>query len=230
MRLSAISLSMYLIGTISASPHPAGGSGSVSNLQNLSRAHLNGFTDVFLGPDEDINTEVGSTEESEDFTPGHAQAEDYEGDSPEPEGATQSSSIWSDIKEKIKIPKGYFYRPKETLQSLSTWYLGSDTDKPKEPQDTQTQEQSDEDITTPNVGPEHDSSDSTGAATGSDEATNTDVHQEEENEGSTAEQTQAEVHREDSPEPEETVQSPSKLAESAQEIMKLLKLPNTTQP
>ncbi|KAH6581372.1 hypothetical protein BASA61_009095 [Batrachochytrium salamandrivorans] len=117
-----------------------------------------GFTDIFLGPDEDINTEVGSTEESEDFTPGHAQAEDYEEDSPEPEGATQSSSIWSDIKKKLKIPKGYFYRPKETLQSLSTWYLGSDTDKPKEPQDTQTQEQSDEDITTLNAGPGHDSS------------------------------------------------------------------------
>ncbi|KAH6591472.1 hypothetical protein BASA61_004983 [Batrachochytrium salamandrivorans] len=85
------------------------------------------------------------------------------------------------------------------LNELSTWYLGSDTDKPKEPQDTQTQEQSDEVITTPNAGPEHDSSDSTGAATGSDEATNTDVHQEEKNEGSTAEQTQAEVHREESP-------------------------------
>ncbi|KAH9250323.1 hypothetical protein BASA81_011872 [Batrachochytrium salamandrivorans] len=255
---------MYLIGTISASPHPAGGSGSVSEstepvksafkwsggfdinkpkepqdtqtqehdnedttTSNVNPEHDSpGFRDIFLGPDEAIDTEVGSTEKSEDFTPGHAQAEDYEGDSPKPEGATQSSSIWSDIKRKLEIPEEYFHRSKETLQSLSTWYLGPDTDKPKEPQDPQTQEQGDEDITTLNVGPGHDSSDSTGAATGSDEATNTNVHQEEENEGSTAEQTQAEVHREDSPEPEETVQNPSKLAESAQEIMKLLKLPN----
>ncbi|KAH6597070.1 hypothetical protein BASA50_004702 [Batrachochytrium salamandrivorans] len=184
-----------------------------------------GFTDVFLGPDE---TSILKLVRQKRVRILHLDMlkRGSRRRLTRPEGATQSSSIWSDIKEKIKIPKGYFYRPKETLQSLSTWYLGSDTDKPKEPQDTQTQEQSDEVITTPNAGPEHDSSDSTGAATGSDEATNTDVHQEEENEGSTAEQTQAEVHREESPKPEETVQSPSKLAESAQEIMKLLKLPN----
>ncbi|KAH6581374.1 hypothetical protein BASA61_009097 [Batrachochytrium salamandrivorans] len=291
MRLSAISLSMYLIGTISASPYPAGGSGSVSESKEpvksafkwfrgfginkpkepqdtQTQEHDNedtttsnvgpehdppGFTDVFLGPDEDINAEVGSTEESEDFTPGQIQNEDHEEDSPEPKGTTQRSSIWSEFKESIKIPEECLFRSKGTTQISSIWSefkenikipeeclfrpkgaservdkspKASDTDKPKEPQDTQTQEQSDEDITTPNVGPEHDSSDSTGAATGSDEATNTDVHQEEENEGSTAEQTQAEVHREESPKPEETVQSPSKLAESAQEIMKLLKLPN----
>ncbi|KAH6560695.1 hypothetical protein BASA62_010321 [Batrachochytrium salamandrivorans] len=189
-------------------PHPAGGSGSVSEstepvksafkwsggfdinkpkepqdtqtqehdnedttTSNVNPEHDSpGFTDIFLGPDEAIDTEVGSTE-------------------------------------RLEIPEEYFHRSKETLQSLSTWYLGPDTDKPKEPQDPQTQEQGDEDITTLNVGPGHDSSDSTGAATGSDEATNTNVHQEEENEGSTAEQTQAEVHREDSPEPEETVQT-----------------------
>ncbi|KAH9250340.1 hypothetical protein BASA81_011889 [Batrachochytrium salamandrivorans] len=148
---------MYLIATISANPHPAGGSGSVSESTETTqgsskwfrgfdtdnpkgpqdtqtREHDNedtttsnagpeydpsGFTDIFLGPDEDNNTEVGSTEESEDSTAGQIQAEDHEEDSPEPEGATQSSSIWSEIKRKVGIPGGYFYRPKETVQSPS---------------------------------------------------------------------------------------------------------------
>ncbi|KAH9250331.1 hypothetical protein BASA81_011880 [Batrachochytrium salamandrivorans] len=258
---------MYLIATISASPHPAGGSGSVFESTEpvksafkwlrgfginkpkgpqdpQTREHDNedittsdvepehgpsGFTEIFLGPDEDINTEVGSTEESEDFTPGHAQAEDYEEDSPEPEGATQSSSIWSDIKKKVGIPEEHLFRSKGASERVDKSPKASDTDKPKKPQDTQTQEQSDENITTPNVGPEHDSSDSTGAATGSDETTNTDVHQEEENEGSTAEQTQAEVHREESPKPEETVQSPSNLDESEHETKQLFELPKLRQ-
>ncbi|KAH6589426.1 hypothetical protein BASA50_010079 [Batrachochytrium salamandrivorans] len=277
MRLSAISLSMYLIGTISASPYPAGGSGSVSEstepvksafkwfrgfdthnpkgphdpqtqehdnenttTSNVGPEHDSpGFTDIFLGPDEDINTEVGSTEENGYSTSGQTQAKDHK-------GTTQRSSKLSGIKRKLEIPKGYLRKPKRTPQSLSTWYLSSDTDKPKEPQDTQTQEQSNENITTPNVGPEHDSSDSTGAATGSDEATNTNVHQEEKSEGSTAEQTQAEVHKGSNQRSsklsgikkklkipskyllklKKASQSPSKLVESGQEVMKLLKLPN----
>ncbi|KAH6567599.1 hypothetical protein BASA60_008976 [Batrachochytrium salamandrivorans] len=227
MRLSAISLSMYLIGTISASPYPAGGSGSVSEStepvksafkwfrgfginkpkepqDTQTQEHDNedtttsnvgpehdppGFTDVFLGPDEDINAEVGSTEESEDFTPGQIQTRITKKTRQNLKELPRDHLYGLNLKKASKSPKNAC----SDLKGLPRSHL-------YEPQDTQTQEQSDEDITTPNVGPEHDSSDSTGAATGSDEATNTDVHQEEENEGSTAEQTQAEVHREESPE------------------------------
>ncbi|KAH6581370.1 hypothetical protein BASA61_009093 [Batrachochytrium salamandrivorans] len=121
-----------------------------------------------------------------DSTSGHAQTRITKKDSPDLKELPRDHLNGLALKESSKFPKGYLRKPKRTPQSLSTWYLGSDTDKPKEPQDTQTQEQSNENITTPNVGPEHDSSDSTGAATGSDEATNTNVHQEEESEGSTA--------------------------------------------
>ncbi|KAH9250333.1 hypothetical protein BASA81_011882 [Batrachochytrium salamandrivorans] len=274
---------MYLIGAISASPHPAGGSGSVSEStepvksafkwfrgfginkpkgpqdpqtrehdnEDITTSDVNpehdppGFRDIFLGPDEDINTEVGSTEESEDSTAEHAQNEDHEEDSPEPKETTQRSSKLAGIKRKLEIPKGYLRKPKRTPQSLSTWYLDPDTDNPKGPQDTQTQEQGDENITTPNVGPGYDSSDSTGAATGSDEATNTNVHWEEGDEGSSSGQTQAEVHKGSNQRssklsgikrklkipkgylhrPKETTQRSSKLAESGQEVMRLLKRP-----
>ncbi|KAH9250334.1 hypothetical protein BASA81_011883 [Batrachochytrium salamandrivorans] len=346
---------MYLIATISANPHPAGGSGSVSKSKepvksafkwfrgfdinkpkgphdfqtqehdnedtttsNVGPEHgPSGFTDIFLGPDEDINTEVGLAKKSGDSTSGHTQNEDHK-------GAIQRSSKLAGIKKKLKIPKGYLFRPKRTPQSLSTWYLDSDTNNPKEPQDTQTQEQSDEDIATPNAGPEHDSSgfrevfvssalarkadiywkkrnkefrlrhakvgdpervdkspkasetdkqkgpqdpqtqeqgdedittsntrpehdssDSTGAAAGSDEATNTNVYREEENGGSTSGHTQAKDHKGSSQrssklagikkklkipkgylhKPKETTQRSSKLVESGQEVMRLLKRP-----
>ncbi|KAH6582083.1 hypothetical protein BASA60_002155 [Batrachochytrium salamandrivorans] len=246
MRLSAISLSMYLIGTISASPYPAGGSGSVSEstepvksafkwsggfdthnpegphdpqtqehdnenttTSNVGPEHDSpGFTDIFLGPDEDINTEVGSTEENGYSTSGQTQAKDHK-------ELPRDHLNCLALKESSKFPKDTC----ANLKELHRVYLH----------------------------------DSTGAATGSDEATNTNVHQEEKSEGSTAEQTQAEVHKGSNQRSsklsgikkklkipskyllklKKASQSPSKLVESGQEVMKLLKLPNlpqTTQP
>ncbi|KAH6573536.1 hypothetical protein BASA60_005972, partial [Batrachochytrium salamandrivorans] len=166
-----------------------------------------GFRDIFLGPDEDINTEVGSTEESEDSTAEHAQNEDHEEDSPEPKETTQRSSNWLALKESSKFPKDTC----ANLKELHRVYLH----------------------------------DSTGAATGSDEATNTNVHWEEGDEGSSSGQTQAEVHKGSNQRssklsgikrklkipkgylhrPKETTQRSSKLAESGQEVMRLLKRP-----
>ncbi|KAH6573535.1 hypothetical protein BASA60_005971 [Batrachochytrium salamandrivorans] len=289
MRLSAISLSMYLIATISANPHPAGGSGSVSKSKepvksafkwfrgfdinkpkgphdfqtqehdnedittsNVGPEHgPSGFTDIFLGPDEDINTEV----EPQDTQTQEQSDEDIATPNAGPDMIHQVSEkyllaqllperlifIGKKRNKEFRLRHAKVGDPERVDKSPKA----SDTDKQKGPQDPQTQEQGDEDITTSNTRPEHDSSDSTGAAAGSDEATNTNVYREEENGGSTSGHTQAKDHKGSSQrssklagikkklkipkgylhKPKETTQRSSKLVESGQEVMRLLKRP-----
>ncbi|KAH6562218.1 hypothetical protein BASA60_011198 [Batrachochytrium salamandrivorans] len=124
-------------------------------------------------------------------------------DSPKPKEPTKKLFKWFGPKRKVKTST-------ETTKSSSTWYAGSDDDKPKEPQDPPTQKQSGEVITTPKKGFNRGSSSSTGASTGSDMYIDTGSHQTKDNNKSTLGQTKVGASKEDLLKPEESTKSSSK--------------------
>ncbi|KAH9250366.1 hypothetical protein BASA81_011845 [Batrachochytrium salamandrivorans] len=102
-------------------------------------------------------------------------------------------------------PKEDSLKPTKTTQNPSTWYMGSDDDKSKPLQDPQTQEQNNEDITTPKKGFNPDLS----GPTSLDMNIDTDGHQTKESKGSALGQTKGAAPKEDTLKPKETTKSSS---------------------
>ncbi|KAH6562145.1 hypothetical protein BASA62_009352 [Batrachochytrium salamandrivorans] len=133
-------------------------SGEVTTAPNAEFNHdSSSFTGASTGPDGAIGTDDHLEEESQGSALGQT---------------------------KIEAPKGGSLEPEESIHNPYESLSVSDLSEPKEPQDSPTQEQSGEVITAPNTGSNHDSSVSTGAATGPDGAIGTGAHQAKESQGS----------------------------------------------
>ncbi|KAH6602044.1 hypothetical protein BASA61_001510 [Batrachochytrium salamandrivorans] len=189
MRLSVITLSMCLIGAISVSSYPIGGSESESKPTNTNRKLLRSSNvDEDDGPEplKDLPTQkqsngatkaskVGSNRGSSSST-GEIETSDL---------AKQSAKYWKERNSKFPPKKPEADGPKREARLLSV----SDVYQSKKSQDSQTQKQSGGDTTTPKKGLSRGSS----VSTGSGGATSTGSHQTKDSKGSALGQTQGAI-------------------------------------
>ncbi|KAH6562219.1 hypothetical protein BASA60_011199 [Batrachochytrium salamandrivorans] len=153
MRLSAITLSMYLIGTVSVSSYPTGGSEPESESCNNGLGHqATGECDHSSGKVEDPRG--GSLKPEEPAQDPFKPFSFYDGNGPKPLEDPQPE----EQNNETKGSKGDSPEPKEFTQDPSTWYTDSENDRPKPLEDPPTQEQNKEVIKPPKKGFSPDSS------------------------------------------------------------------------
>ncbi|KAH6571033.1 hypothetical protein BASA62_004082 [Batrachochytrium salamandrivorans] len=205
MRLSVIALSMYLIGAISVSSYPIGGSESESE---SCRSKLGRWVDGLC-----------------DLSSGKAKVP--KGDSSKPTETIQGTSKSSAIKGRVEVPTEDSYKPKGTTKGLFQWFKSkgkdgsskedpskptkttkssskltsvSDDDGPKPLEAPPIQKQNNGNIKTPKKGPNRGSS----GPAGLDMNISTGSHQTKESKGSALGQTKG-----GSLKPKESAQDPS---------------------
>ncbi|KAH6562216.1 hypothetical protein BASA50_004855 [Batrachochytrium salamandrivorans] len=197
MKLSAITLSMYLIGAVSVSSYPIRGSESEFDPDSSGPAGLD--MSISTGSHqtkESKGSALGQTKvgplKSKESIQGTSKSSAIKGrvevppeDSYKPTETTKKQFQWSKLKGKNEPPKGGSLKPKEFTQDQSTWYMDSENDRPKPLKVPQPQKQNNRDITTPKKGFNPASS----GPAGLDMSISTGSHQTKESKGSALGQT-----------------------------------------
>ncbi|KAH9272855.1 hypothetical protein BASA83_004743 [Batrachochytrium salamandrivorans] len=189
MRLSAITLSMCLIGAVSVSSYPIGGSESESKPTNTNRKLLRSSNvDEDDGPEplQDSPTQKQSNGATKAPKVGSNRGSPVSIDEvATPELVRQSAKYWKERNSKFPPKKPEAGGPKREARLLKV----SDIYQSKKSQDSQTQKQSGGVINTPKKGLSRGSS----VSTGSGGATSTGSHRAQESRGSALGQTQGAI-------------------------------------